>query len=153
MVFTKSAPNLNNYENDDGGENLDNEGQQQPLHGWKLIRKAVANQPGASSPNQTYLQGRVSKLQKLTQNIEVEHKETKLKYEYQMNLPDYTQNALPTKFAIESQMKFPKNTFDKKTTPEIYMEITCVVCLYTIPEFYNYTSKHLSDYLRSLFLF
>ena len=107
--FTKSAPNLNNYENDDGGENLDNAGQQQPLHGWKLIRKTVVlNQPGASSPNQTYLQGRVSKLQKLTQNIEVEHKETKLKYEYQMNLPDYTQNALPTKFAIESQMKSHK---------------------------------------------
>ena len=46
--FTKSAPNLNNYENDDGGENLDNAGQQQPLHGWKLIRKTVVlNQPGA----------------------------------------------------------------------------------------------------------
>lgn len=77
--------------------------------GWTLVRNTVVPQVNQNKAgNNTYLQNRISRLRKLSQDVPVVHKETKLHYEYKMDLPDYTQNALPTKFAIESQMKSHK---------------------------------------------
>ena len=87
-----SAPNVtnaNNYHDTDTDRNIYKD-KQEPLQGWRLVRKAVVQNSlnDNQSPNQTYLKGRIERLQKLTQEVEVKHAENKLKYEYQMNLPD-----------------------------------------------------------------
>jgi hypothetical protein len=79
-------------------------------HGWSFLRKEVKENRNIHvrkmSPTTEHLQERAVKLKKLVKEVEVEHVEKSITYN--LELPDYTENSLPTRCAIESQMKSHK---------------------------------------------